>query len=517
VKLLPFQYNDPQANGPQYLEDIATAYWYSETLFTAVDMEIFTLLEPEGKNLAEIAEASGVAPAGLERFLQALCALGLLERCGEVYFNTRVAREFLVKGKEHYQGSSIMWRRYLVPNWRSLRRCLKQGGRVRFARRDAGAARMVQRTRRYAQAMDSVAKIKIKEILPFFADLVLTGEILDVGSGLGALSAGLLEHYPAARATLLDIPEVLACTQEIVAKTELRERVAYCPANILEPWPLEQGRFDLVILSNIVHAYADAEIAEVLGRAAASLRPGGLLLVHDFFREHSPEKAALFDLNMFVNTFNGKVYDAAWVREQLELSNLCVGELVPLESDTALLFAAKEAGRLQNICWDRRSQLMARIKRLGFSGVRPISVDDIKIPGWVGLRCRYGCDNFGKPHCSPDSLTPERTKEMLGDFRYGLLLEGTPPTRDFQRCVLEAEKEAFKAGYYKAFALWAGPCALCAACAGEDGCRNQKEARPSLEGAGIDVFATARGAGITLRTLADTSDYAKYFAILLLE
>jgi len=517
VKLLPFQNNDSQANGPQYLEDLATGYWYSETLFTAVEMEIFTLLEPEGKKLAEIAEALGVKRTGLERFLQALCSLGLLAQNGEVYFNTRVAREFLVKGKEHYQGESILWRKHLVPNWRSLRRCLKKGGRVRFARQDEGTEQIVRRIRRYGRAMDSVAKSKVKEILPIFPDLELTGEILDVGSGLGAVATGLLEHFPATRATLMDIPEVLAYARELLEATELRGRIAYCPANILEPWPLEQGHFDLVILSNIVHAYGEAEIEEVLDRAAACLKSDGLILIHDFFLEHYAEKAVLFDLNMFVNTFNGKVYGANWVREQLELRSLCVSELVPLGSDTALIFAAKAAGRLKNLCLDRRSQLMARIKTFGFRRVCPIHVESIQIPGWVELRCRYGCDNYGKPHCPPDCLTPQQTREMLGDFNYGFLLEGTPPTGDFQRCVLKAEKEAFKAGYYKAFALWAGPCALCATCAGEGGCRNRKEARPSLEGAGIDVFATVRSAGISLRTLADQGDYVKYFAILLLE
>ncbi len=514
---LPFQNNDPQENGPQYLEDLATGYWYSEALFTAVELGIFTLLEPKGKELEEIATTLSLERAGLQRFLQALCALGLLDSYGEVYFNTRVSQEFLVKGRENYQGESILWRKNLVPNWRSLRRCLKKGGRVRFSKQDEGQEQIVRRIRKYGRAMGSVAKSKVKEILPIVSGLSLTGDILDVGSGPGTISAELLDHFPDARATLMDIPEVLEYARELLEKTELGGRFNYHSANILEPWELKENQFDLIILSNIVHAYSEVEIVDVLNRAIACLKPGGLILIHDFFREHYREKAALFDMNMFVNTFNGKVYEAQWVREQLEMRKLCVTELLPLGSDTALIFAAKAAESLQNLCLDRKSQLIAKIKRHGFHSVHSITVEDIHIPGWVDLRCQYGCDNYGKPNCPPDSLSPQKTKEMLGDYTHGLLLEGTPPTGDFQRLVLKAEKEAFIAGYYKALALWAGPCSLCEKCSREDGCRNSKDSRLSMEGAGIDVFATVKRAGISLRTLVDKGDYVKYFAILLLE
>lgn len=517
MKPLPFQKNDPQENGPQYLEDLATGYWYSETLFTAVELGIFTLLEPEGKELVEIARILYLNQAGLQRFLQALCALGLLDKYEKIYFNTRISKEFLVKGRENYQGESILWRKNLFPNWRSLRRCLKKGGRVRFSKQDEGQEQIVRRIRRYGRAMGSVATSKMTEMLPFLDNLFLTGDILDVGSGPGTISAGLLEHFPEARATLMDIPEVLDYARELLEKTEQGGRFDYHPANILEPWELRKDHYNLIILSNIVHAYSEVEIVDVLDRAVASLKPGGLILIHDFFLEHYQEKASLFDMNMFVNTFNGKVYEARWVREQLELRKLCVTELLPLGSDTALIFAAKDAESLQNLCLDRKSQLKARIKRHGFHSVHSITVEDIKIPGWVDLRCQYGCENYGKPHCPPDSFSPQKTREMLADYNHCLLLEGTPPTEDFQRLVLKAEKEAFTAGYYKALAFWAGPCALCEKCSREKGCRNSKDSRLSMEGAGIDVFATVQRAGISLRTLVDKGDYVKYFAILLLE
>lgn len=562
MKKLPFMSHDPQDAGPQYLEDLACGYWFSEVLFTAVEAELFNILEPQGKTLHEIAGTLGFEARGLERFLQALCAMGLLTSDGACYYNTKPAGEYLVAGKEHYQGDAILWRKYLTRGWQGLADCLKAGGRVDFGAVDEDAARRAGRIRKYISAMDRVARTKIQEILPYFAGcdagpnggLNVAGAVLDVGAGSGAMAAGFLERFPAMTATLMDLPEVLNYTRAVMAErgftagegaAEPAGRVNFCPANILEPWPVAAGAFDLVILSNIVHAYAEEEISGVLAKAAACLKPGGLILIHDFFLEHTPEKAALFDLNMFINTYNGKVFPGKWVREELARPGLCTTELIPLATDTALIFAAKEEQVLAGLSLEPAARLAARIKELGFHHAQLIPVDIVRVSYWPGLKCQFGCARYGsKPHCPPAGPTPEKTRAVLKDYTRALLLEGEPPTDAFQRQVLKAEKEAFTAGYHKAFAYWAGSCAICEPCASGgpgaasgtaytpctgDGpgnssatgsaaaCRNPRDARPSMEGAGIDVFETVRRAGFKLRPLREKDEYVKYFALLLLE
>ncbi|MFZ5642862.1 MAG: DUF2284 domain-containing protein [Bacillota bacterium] len=514
---LSYLNHDPQENGPRYIEDLATAYWYSEALFTAVELGVFTLLEPDGKTVEEISGYLDLSREGLERFLQALCCLGLISRHEGIYFNSKISRRHLLKGAEDYQGDSVLWRKHLFSGWRSLDSCLRKGGRVDFGQPDEDPEHLTRRVRKYSRAMDCVARTKVKEILPFFAGVLLSGEVLDVGSGTGAISAGFLERFPKLRATLIDLPEVIDYARELLQEKEYNSRISFCPANILEPWPVSEGRFDLIILSNIVHAYSEMEISELLDRAAKSLKKDGFLLIHDFFFEHFPEKAALFDLNMFVNTFNGRVYPAKQIREQLILRELYTTELLPLESDTALIIAGKSPEILQKLCPDARARLVSRIKGLGFKSVCPTRAQAVHIPEWADLRCRFGCGNFGKPHCPPNSPSPEKTREMIRDYRHCLILEGSPPTGDFQRLVLRAEKEAFKAGFYKAFALWAGPCSLCDTCTPDGKCLNTRDSRPSMEGSGIDVFETVKRAGLSLRTLAEQGDFIKYFGILLLE
>jgi len=257
-----------------------------------------------------------------------------------------------------------------------------------------------------------------------------------------------------------------------------------------------------------------------LDRAANCLKSEGLLVIHDFFPEHFSAKAALLDLNMFINTYNGRIFSGTWVKEQLAMSKLYTTELIPLATDTALIFAAKDKKKLESLCLDERTRLIARIKAMGFREVLPINKESIHVADWTDLRCQFGCDRYGHAHCPPNSPSPQKTREVLQDFSHALLLEGEPPGKVFQSRVLDAEREAFLAGFHKAFAYWAGPCLLCTTCAvgATDGkCRNTRDARPSMEGAGIDVYETVRRAGLNLQILRDKGDYVRYFALLLLE
>jgi len=517
VTRLPFLQRDPQEDGPQYLEDLATGYWFSLVFFEAVEAGLFSLLEPAGRTLDEIASLLGFAPEGLERLLRGLCCMGLMIRDGSRYFNTRISSRYLVAGKEGYQGDSILWRRDLLDRWAGLRNCLKAGGRVLDGPPRETSEEQHARIGKYLQAMDAVARTKAGEMVPLFEAMTLGGEILDAGAGSGAVAAAFLDHFPSLSATFMDIPEVIGHTAAFVGRRGLAKRAAFCTANMLEPWPVERGHFSAVILSNIIHAHSERELPHVLSEAAACLSESGVIIIHDFFLEHFPEKSALFDLNMFINTYNGRVFSWHCVREELEKLGLHATDLIPLETDTGLIVAARDAALLGRLRVGKVESLISRIRAHGFKSVLPLPVDQVHVPDWTALKCRFGCPHFGSPSCPPHTPTPEKTRHLLAGYAHALLLEGEPPARDFQMRVLAAEREAFLAGFYKAFAYWAGPCSICPTCAEGGTCRNTKDSRPSMEGAGIDVFETVKRAGLAVRTLDEEDAFVKYFALVLLE
>ncbi len=513
LSLNNFLMNDPQDGGSQYIEDISSSYWFSAVLFASVELGIFTRLYPGGRKVDGLSEELGIPPRGLQRLLDALCALNLVVRDGDSYYNSKTSSEFLVQGRPLYQGDAVLWRRELLESWLGLRGALARGGRVSFPDDEAGRK---ERFGRYSRAMEALVKPRLDDMLGLFPELPAGAEALDVGSGTGAVSIAFLEKYPGLRATLMDMPEVLELASEALGGAGVDARASLCEADVLEAWPFKEESFDLIVLSNIVHAFSAEELGHLLDETSRCLKRGGYVLVHDYFFEHFPEKAALFDLNMFMNTYNGQVFSASVLRGELEGRGLATAGPVPTRGDTAMVVASGGADSLAKLRLDARAGLAADIRALGFNRITPISASDVVVANWAEERCRYGCEKYGSPSCPPNSPSPSETRQKLGQFSSALLLEGEPPTRDFQLKVLKAEREAFRRGYYKAFSYWSGPCSVCESC-GEAECTNTRNARPSMEGAGIDVYETAKTAGHRLRPLREKDEYVKYFALLLLE
>jgi Dimerisation domain len=75
------------------------AFWASKTLLSAVEMEVFTELANGPENLDTLTGWLGLHPRSSRDFLDALVALGFLERHGGKYSNTSSTDFFLDKRK----------------------------------------------------------------------------------------------------------------------------------------------------------------------------------------------------------------------------------------------------------------------------------------------------------------------------------------------------------------------------------------------------------------------------------
>lgn len=512
---------DPHEDAGQYLEDLATAYWASESLFTALGAGLFTFLaDVESADAGTIAARLGWRPDAAERFLLLLRELGLVDHYGGQWFNTALSRDHLIAGAPADQRANIRWREALKDEWATLPAVLAAGTRIHFPEPAVSDAAMTKRRRAYLQAMDAVLAGKLPEILPMaLPALPEQARILDVGAGSGAFGCAFLKALPGARAELMDIRQMLPIAAAINAgrPEAVARRVTLRAQNILKtPW--RAGRYDLIILSNIVHAAGEAESAAVLAEAARHLAPGGLILVHDFFVEHRPLKSRLSDLNMMINTYNGRAYSAAWVKERLKAYGLATTAPAPLSTDTAVVFAAADPKVFARLAVDRAAQLIAPVKSCGFLDAIPFDPQAVVFAAFARHKCTFGCSAAGtKPCAVNDALDAAEAKRLVRSYRKALLLRAEPPTGEFQRRCLQAEALAFKAGFYKAFVFWAGPCSICPDCDPDAPCANADHHRPSMEGSGIDVYATVARAGEALHPLRRKGEIVKYYALLLLE
>jgi predicted metal-binding protein len=98
---------------------------------------------------------------------------------------------------------------------------------------------------------------------------------------------------------------------------------------------------------------------------------------------------------------------------------------------------------------------------------------------------------------SPDAVQKEKGGEKIGADK-DLDAMKIAATR-LHKLVNEVERKAMSMGFSYALGLIGGECMLCPECAGVGSgksCRRPYEARPSMEGVGIDVIKTAAKAGL---------------------
>lgn len=160
--------------------------------------------------------------------------------------------------------------------------------------------------------------------------------------------------------------------------------------------------------------------------------------------------------------------------------------------------------------------------KAGADDAKIIRAEDIKVGSWVRLKCRYGCDDYGRTlACPPYSPTPEEMRGILKEYAHALLVKISPPeiegfSKYCHDLVFEIEREAFLMGHYKAFGLSSGSCPYCEEC-NLKSCIHPEKMRPSMEGCGIDVFATARNAGFEIGVCKDRKTKPSFYGLVLVE
>lgn len=216
---------------PDRILQTGMAFWASKTLLSAVEMELFTGLAKHPGDLATLQGRLGLHPRAARDFLDALVALGFLERVDGVYRNTLEADLFLDKTKPSYIGGILeMCNHRLYPIWNNLTTALRtgepqnesKGGHDPFTAIYADPARL----REFLRAMSGVshgANIAIAQKFPWSNYKTCA----DIGTAQGDLVTQISLAQTHIRGIGFDLPEVGPIFEEYIATNDLVERVTF--------------------------------------------------------------------------------------------------------------------------------------------------------------------------------------------------------------------------------------------------------------------------------------------------
>jgi hypothetical protein len=313
-----------------------------------------------------------LAPAPLTAFALRT-QIGLAQRPAVVLFTALRAMGLLATDKEDRLSLSDVARQHLVPDTP-----FDVSDYIGLAANNPGVLAMVERLRAnqpagakpnepgaafiyragIASAMEQEATARhltlalagrAKSVAPFLAERFPLNQaclLLDIGGGTGIYSIAWLQKHPQLRAVVWDRPEVLKVAAELAQAYGVSERLDCRPGDMFVD-PLPEGA-DVMLLSNILHDWDIPQCRALIGRCAATLPPGGQLLIHDVFLNDAldgPLTVALYSAALFCLT-EGRAYSATEYRAWLSEARLGPGTITPTAVHCGVLPGVKRSSAL---------------------------------------------------------------------------------------------------------------------------------------------------------------------------
>ncbi len=286
---------------------LSRGFWRSSILFAAVKLKIFNFLDDGWKSLEEITQALQLDRRGGEILLDASVALGLIQKEKGKYKNSDISSRYLVEGSADYKGNLFLHSLGMWKAWGELANCARTGKpslsyEERFLSHDR------ERVRNFILGMDQIGG-ELADLLAQEEVVMRAKKILDIGGGPGTYCRAFVRKNADLEATIFDLPLSLEITRELIKKEGMEEKIHIKEGDILEESP--GSGFDLVLVSQLLHSFSPEENKAIIRKAFDALEDGGTIMINEFALEKDqthPADAALFSVNMLVNTDFGRAY-----------------------------------------------------------------------------------------------------------------------------------------------------------------------------------------------------------------
>ena len=303
-------------SAPVDLVDLASRYWQSAALNAAVSLGIFEFLAGKPATAAEVAEGLQMSEQHTEALLDSLCGLTVLEKSSSTYSIPDALMPLLNPESPDSLLGALRFNADLFGLWARLPDCIRDGKPALPDNPHLGQD--PERMKRFVQGMHSRAGIMARGVLSYLTFPPRT-TWLDVGGGPGTFSLKLLEQDPTYRATVLDLPPVVAAAAEIHAGNPALEQLTFQGGDYhTAPFPGDQ---DVVLYCGALHQEPEDGIHALFERMRAALKPSGHLYVIDLMLDAdrtTPVYSALFQINMMLMRPTSKVYSVGRLQSLLK-------------------------------------------------------------------------------------------------------------------------------------------------------------------------------------------------------
>ena len=304
---------EKQQWNPGTLLQLSGQYWATCTLHAAVQLDVFTAIGDQQFPAGDIAKKLNVSQEGVVRLLNALTALNLLKKENDFFSNIRASKTFLSKDSPGYIGYMISHHHHLVESWSKLDQAVQTGTPVR----ERGSHTSSEWRESFLMGMFNMA-MSMAPMVVDKIDLSGRSHLLDLGGGPGTYAIHFCMKNPKLKGTVYDLPTTRPFAEKTIEKFDLTDRIDFIDGNYVNEGI--EGVYDVAWLSHILHGEGQKDCQRIIQKAVSVLKPGGMIIVHDFILNNSmdgPLFPALFSLNMFLGTSGGQSYSEKQINGML--------------------------------------------------------------------------------------------------------------------------------------------------------------------------------------------------------
>ena len=325
---------------PETIQKLSSSVMLAFALLAGMQLDVFTPLKDGPLTAEQLAESLGVGVVRLSHLLYALVAAGMLTVEDNRFANTSEANHFLVRGSPGYMGGvhgswSFLWSAGLKTA-ESVRTDSPQ------AKRDYSSDPSESLETGLRALLGSA--MAYGRTLAKCYDFSACRTVVDVGGGSGGLAIALTEAVPHMRATVADLPNVIAITQRIIAEAGAAERVQTMAVDVTREDL--SGSFDVAILKFFIQVLSQHEAHQSMMNVGRALNAGGAIYIIGQILDDSrlsPLPAVTGNI-FFLNAFDGgQSYTESEYKDWLTAAGFENIERVVQPDGTSIMSARKRA------------------------------------------------------------------------------------------------------------------------------------------------------------------------------
>ena len=276
-------------------------------LCAALELDVFDTLRDLGSASAgAIADRLSVSTPHVRLLLDSVVVLGLLDQCEGIYELNDTARRYLVSDGAASMADLVAVAPGPLPNWSRLAETVRQGRPAQPIDDDPESFYLPLAEGTFTTMWRCATRADTK--IRYSA--TPAARILDLGAGGAPWTIAMLTACPLGRATVNDYAGVLQFARRRAAEFDVAERCEW-RAGDYHDIDIEADAYDLVVLGHVCRAEGADGASRLIRRAFAALRPGGRVIVADYFcdpeHKHNPH-AVLMGATMMASTLHGATF-----------------------------------------------------------------------------------------------------------------------------------------------------------------------------------------------------------------